>query len=291
MNAYRTGTVLILAAFLAGCGGTESRWAGTMSDSAGVTIVSNTDVGIWAPGEEWTFEEELRIGAVEGPPEYQFGAVSRIGVDSKGRIFVLDGQAQHIQVYAPDGTYEQTVGARGGGPGELQAGWALLMGLGDTLLVPDVRSLRFNRYAPDGSSAGSSRMVLEQGRPMSFKASTSGTIAEQIRPLSIMMPEEPSETPMDAIVLLALDGTVPDTLLRFPAGESLSSRGFTMYAAEPAWDLTDEGQLVFGAPDEYRISVYAGGRLQRVITRPFERIDPTWDALRDHPRFRALVEQ
>jgi hypothetical protein len=113
MKTYRAGTVLILAACLAACGGEESRWAGTMSDSAGVTIVSNTDVGIWGPGEGWALEEELRIGAVEGAPEYQFGQVSRIAVDSKGRIFVLDGQAQHIQVYSPDGTHEQTVGARG----------------------------------------------------------------------------------------------------------------------------------------------------------------------------------
>jgi hypothetical protein len=271
MKTYRAGTVLIVAAFLAACGGAESRWTGTMSDSAGVTIVSNPDVGIWAPGEEWSFEEELRIGVVEGPAEYQFGQVSRIAVGSKGRIFVLDGQAQHIQVYSPDGTYEQTVGARGGGPGELQAGLALLMGPGDTLLVPDGQSLRINRYAPDGSSAGSFRMVLEEGRPMGYKASTSGMIAEQIRPLSMFMPDEPVEHPMDAIVLLALDGTVSDTLLRFPSGASLGAQGFTLYAAEPAWDFTGEGFLVFGAPNEYRLGVYAGGQLQRIITRPFER--------------------
>ncbi len=267
----RGATILILAAFLAACGGLESRWGGTMSDSAGVTVVSNTDVGIWVAGDEWAFEEELRIGAVEGPPEYQFGSVSRIAVDSKGRIFVLDGQAQHIGVYSPDGIYERTVGARGGGPGELQAGLALLMGLGDTLLVPDGRSLRINRYAPDGSSAGSFRMVLEEGRPMSYKASTSGTIAGQIRPLSMFMPDEPDETPMDAIVLLGTDGGVTDTLLKFPSGASLSAQGFTLYAAEPAWDFTDEGHLVFGAPDEYRIGSYAGGQLQRIISMPFER--------------------
>lgn len=132
---------MILSAFVAGCGGAESRWAGTISDSAGVTIVSNTDVGIWAPGEEWRLGEEVRIGAVEGPPEHQFGEVQEIAVDSRGRIFVLDGQAQHIQVYSP----------------------------------------------------------------------------------------------------------------------------------EPAWDLADDLRLLFGVSHDYRIERYSGGRLDRVVTKPFER--------------------
>ncbi|HSG82625.1 MAG TPA: hypothetical protein VLC48_10265 [Gemmatimonadota bacterium] len=271
MRTYGVGSALILAVFLAACGGAESRWAGTMSDSAGVTIVSNTDVGIWATGEEWTFEEELRIGSVEGDTEYQFGEVGRMAVDSKGRIFVLDGQAQHIRVYLPDGTYEQTVGARGGGPGELRAGLAVLVGPGDSLLVPDGQNLRVNRYAPDGSSAGSFRMVLEEGRPMAWKASTTGIVAEQIRPLSMLLPGEAVENPEDVILHVAIDGTVIDTLLEFPSGRSLGPQGMTLYATEPAWDLSDDGQLVFGAADEYRISVYADGQLRRIITRPFER--------------------
>jgi hypothetical protein len=260
--------VLVAPCFVVACGGGESRWAGTMADSAGVTIVTNTDIGIWAPGEEWTLEEELRIGAVEGAPEYQFGEVFRIAVDSKGRIFVLDGQ--HIKVYSPDGAYEQTIGAPGQGPGELGAGMAVLIGAGDTLLVPDGRNLRFNQYAPDGSNSGSTRMVLEEGRPMRFKGTSSGMIAEQIRPL--MPPGQPAiENPMDAIVLLATDGTVSDTLMTFPSGELISSGGVMVYAPEPAWDLTNDGLLVFGVSDEYRIGLYVGGQLERVISKPYAR--------------------
>lgn len=270
MKTHRAGTLLILAAVLGGCGGRESRWAGNMSDSAGVTIVSNTEVGIWAAGEEWTFEEELRIGAVEGAPEYEFGEVSRLAVDSKGRIFVLDGQAQHIQVYSPDGIYEQTIGARGGGPGELRSAMALLIGPGDTLLVPDGMNLRFNRYAPDGSSAGSFRMVLEEGRPMGFRTTASGMIAEQMRPL--MLPGQPAaENPTDVIVLLAIDGSVTDTLMTFPSGELIGPGGVTVYAPEPAWDLTDELRLIFGVSDDYRIQLFSGGQLERIVTKPFER--------------------
>jgi len=269
-------TIVSLASLLAACGGDEVRWAGTITDSAGVTIVSNTEVGIWQPGEEWTLEEELRIGALEGAPEYQFGLVGSIAVDSKGSIYVLDSQAQHIQVYSPDGVYERTVGTRGGGPGELQAGMALLMGPGDTLLVPDGQNLRFSRYTPDGSSAGSTKMVLEEGRPMGFRATASGTIAEQIRPL--MLPNQPAiENPEDAIVLLANDGTVTDTLMTFPSGESIGAGTATLFAPEPVWDLTDELQLVFGVNDNYRIGLYTGGRPERIFTKPFDR-QPVGDA-------------
>jgi hypothetical protein len=276
MKTHEASTVLLLASFLVACGGGEPRWAGTISDSAGVTIVSNTDVGIWSPGEAWTLEEELRIGALEGAPEYQFGLVGSIAVDSKGSIYVLDSQAQHIQVYSPDGVYERTVGTRGGGPGELQAGMALLIGPGDTLLVPDGQNLRFTRYAPDGSSAGSTKMVIEEGRPMGFRATASGVIAEQIRPL--MLPNQPAiEDAEDAIVLLANDGTVTDTLTTFPSGETIGASSATLFAPEPVWDLTDELQLVFGVNDDYRIGLYAGGRPERIFTKPFDRI-PVGDA-------------
>ena len=49
---------------LTACSDGEPLWTGTMYDSAGVTIVSNPDVGIWTPGEEWVLEEEVRIGVV-----------------------------------------------------------------------------------------------------------------------------------------------------------------------------------------------------------------------------------
>lgn len=276
MATGRFSLAVFLSIPLVACADNDSRWTGTTRDSAGVTVVANPDIGMWAPGEEWGVEEELRIGAAEGDPHYEFGSIGGITVDSDGRIFVLDGQAQQIRVYSPDGIFEQTVGNRGDGPGELRAAMTVLLGPGDTLLVPDGRNLRFNRYAPDGSSTGSFRMVLEDGRPMAFRASTSGVIAEQLRPLAVMMPDQPA-TPdsMDAIVTRASDGTITDTLLTFRAGRSLlpgaASVAYTMYAAEPVWDIAADARLVFGSAAEYRIDLHADGRLQRIITMPHER--------------------
>ncbi len=264
--------VVAAAGIVAACGGSETRWAGTITDSAGVTIVSNTDVGIWAPGEEWTVEGELRIGTLDGPSEYQIGQVGSVAIDSKGRILVLDGQAQHIRVYSSNGTHDQTIGGRGGGPGELRSALALLMGPGDTLLVPDRGNLRFSRFAPDGSSAGSSRMVVESGVPMQFRASASGVIAEQVRPLSVLSGEPADGDTMDVLLHLASDGTVTDTIMKFPSGRAWTpGGGFRFFEAEPVWDLVGRSEIVLAAGGEFRIGIYADGRLERIVTKISER--------------------
>lgn len=259
---------------IAACGSGQTQWAGSMSDSAGVTIVSNPATGVWAPGEEWTFEEELRIGALEGDPEYQFGQVGFIALDSQDQIYVIDIQAQHIQVYAPDGSYVRTIGQRGSGPGELQGAAFVLVGPGDTLLVPDVQNQRINRFAPDGTSLGSFRIDLQQGIPILFQGTEDGLLAQQVRQFSL--PGQPViENPQDVIRTMAPDGAILDTLLTFASGETFRLSGgapqFKFYSAEPAWDISDD-RLLFAVNDDYRIDVYTlAGDLTRVIEKPFER--------------------
>jgi hypothetical protein len=274
-NGLKAATPLLLALSVLTCGEPAGRWAGTVTDSAGVTIVSNPGDGTWTAAERWTVEQDLRIGSVAGEPEYQFGQVGGITVDSRGRIFVLDAQAQVIRVYSPDGEYETTFGAQGSGPGELRGATFLLIGPGDTLLVPDVQNERVNRYAPDGTSLGSFPLRLQDGLPMMFRASAAGLLAMQVRPFAL--PGQPApENPEDAIVVFRPDGTVIDTVMAFPSGRTFSMAGpapeIRIYAAEPVWNLTDDGKLLFGVNDEYRIGVYTlDGGLQRIVAKEFER--------------------
>ncbi len=274
MTKPRIVVIALLSLALAACGGREGRWAGSVTDSAGIAIVANPAQGVWGADEVWTVEEEIRIGALEGAPEFQFGQIGGITVGSDGRIFVLDAQAQHIQVYAPDGSYERTIGKKGGGPGELQGAIFVLMGPGDTLLVPDMQNQRVNRYAPDGASLGSFRLSLEKGLPMQFRATPSGILAQQLRPLAL--PGQPTPEMIDAIVVIQPDGTVVDTLKTFASGETFKLGGaapeINIYSPEPVWELTDEMKLLFGVNDQYNIGVYSSdGALERIIRKPFER--------------------
>jgi len=282
---------LLILAFIAACSTAEG-WTGTVTDSAGVTIVTNTDRGTWEEGGGWTLEEELRIGSLSGELEYQFGQIGLIALDSRDRIFVLDMQAREVRVFSPDGTYQQTIGGPGSGPGELgaQVG-ALFMGPGDTLLIPDLANQRVNRYAPDGTSLGSFPLRLENGLPLSIVATRTGVVAEQVRPLSL--PDRPARDSLDVIVTLATDGSVLDTLMRFPPGASLvlNSRGAqrTIFAAEPVWTLSDDMQLFFGITNEYRISVFdRDGNLQRIVTKP---VEPAPVTERDKEMMWDVIEQ
>ncbi|MGD2122777.1 MAG: 6-bladed beta-propeller [Gemmatimonadota bacterium] len=263
MNTRQLIPVAFLFAAVAGCSDGDMGWAGTISDSAGVTIVSNPAQGIWAPGEEWVLEEELRIGGVEGDLDYLFGDIWGVTVDSHGRVFVLDFQEQRIQVYSPEGVYERTIGRRGEGPGEFMGGVSLLMGPGDTLLVQDNRLLRINRFAPDGSNAGSYRMQLDDRHPQAFKVTASGVIAEHFE-----YPDSPGqpavENPTDAIAVVTTDGEILDTLLTYT---SLASRGVYFYERGVSWDITDGPDLVSGDSDEYRLEIRSGDRLRRVVTK------------------------
>ncbi|MGD8700495.1 MAG: hypothetical protein PVJ43_14455, partial [Gemmatimonadales bacterium] len=73
------------------------------------------------------------------------------------------------------------------------------------------------------------------------------------------------------VVLLANDGTVTDTLMTFSSGESMSSGAFTLFAPEPAWDITDDLQLLFGINDDYRITLYTDGQPDRIFIKYFQR--------------------
>jgi len=272
-----TGTerlsIIALAAMLAGCGG-GSQWTGTITDSAGVAIVANTDQGVWGPSEGWTLAEDLRIGMVEGDPTYQFGQIGFISVDSRGEIYVTDVQTQNIRVFSPEGQHLRTIGRPGAGPGELSPNAAVvLIAPGDTLLVPDIGNRRINRYLSDGTSLNSTPIALERGLPATFRVTPSRTIVMQLRPLAL--PNMPAPDSMDAIVVLEPSGEIGDTIMKFPSGRTLNLGGaapeINVFAAEPLWDVTQELGVLYGVNNAYRISWYGqDGSLERVITMPHE---------------------
>ena len=87
--------VFLLATVCAGCSTDESgsTWTGSVTDSAGVTIVSNSDEPIWTDVDRWTVEQNLVIGAVDGDANYLFGNITGICVATDRRLYVLDQAA------------------------------------------------------------------------------------------------------------------------------------------------------------------------------------------------------
>jgi hypothetical protein len=267
------GLVLLLSA--CSVGGDSGKWSGTVRDSVGITIVENPDVGLWRGGEGWRVEEELRIGSLADDPDYQFGQVGTVAVNSLGEIFISDTQAQDVRVFSPDGIYLRTLGGPGSGPGELGPGASnLLMSPGDTLLVPDPRNRRINRYGPDGTSLGSTLLYPERERALRYNLNPLGAMAVQVRP--VQSPNQPVIDSLDAIRVVEASGAFGDTLFQFPSGGLFQGPGIHYFTSEPMWEITDSLTLLYGMNSEYRIGAYdRSGTLRRVISKAFEprRID------------------
>jgi hypothetical protein len=260
----RCVSLAVLLSFpVTSCSDREPHWTGTISDSVGVTIVTNPEVGIWAPGEEWTLEEEIRIGAVEGNPAYQFGFIQEIAVGQDSRIYVLDQLGRHVKVFSPDGVFERVVGGPGDGPGELGGNPMFLAVLpGDTLIVFDAPR-RINRYAPDGTSIESIPTEIRFGFLVACRATPRGSVAFQVRSFG---PGLGDTDTLDAIVQFGGDRLFGDTLLRIRTGE-MTGEAWNVYPREPVWTLTDDLDVVFGENHEYRLGVHSEGSLNRIISK------------------------
>lgn len=275
MRTYpRTVAALPFLALLVACTQGEKR-AYTVTDSADVAVVTNTETGLWTPADQWTLEEEVRFGAVDDDPDYQLGQVGGLAVGSDGRIYVSDIQGRHIKVFSDDGQYLQTIGAPGDGPGELGRNTAfVLLTAGDTLIVPDLTNQRINRYAPDGTALPSAPVLLERGRPMRFKATPDGVVTAQVR--------LPISRSTDVIVVVRSSGTFGDTLMTFPSGGANSVPGeIRQFSPEPMWDVTDSLTVLMGVNNEYRIGKYdRHGSLTSIFTKAYEPVPVTERDLR-----------
>ena len=119
----RTNPLLLGAATttlaLAACetdAGSSGAGPDTVVETIGDTTVVRTVSGsVW--DTEATLVPEVSIGELEGPEEYLFGWIWSIAVDDDHMVYVFDEQAQHVRVFDSGGTYVETLGRRGEGPG------------------------------------------------------------------------------------------------------------------------------------------------------------------------------
>lgn len=287
--------VLACALVLAACGdqrpGTE--WQGSVVDSAGTQVVHNPAEGLWTEETRWTYREELRIGALDGSPELQFGQISGVDVSPEGEILVLDAQAQEVRVFGPDGAYLRTLGEAGSGPGELGPGAAgVFLAPDGSVRVVDPLNQRVNAYEPDGTPRGSFPLDFRGGIPLRWEMDPSGRLVAQLRGMGV--PGMEAHEGGDPIVVYGEDGTVTDTIHRLPRGQSVEfSQGqvprIRMFEPEPLWDLGSEGTLVSAMNDRYLVDVRdAAGELRHMFSLPFER-RPVEES--DRTLFRRLLRE
>lgn len=272
---YESRAVLLLALLLplAACADTGAdsggEWAGSVRDSAGIRVVENPAQGMWTESDRWTVDEALRIGALDGAPEYQFGEIRTLDVDDDGRIYVLDGQAQEVRVYDSGGTYVSTIGTAGNGPGELSQGANGVFVDGAEVLVPDMGTQRVNIFGRGGEFVRSWRLGLENGIPMRWDRDGQGRLVAQLRSFD---PSQPAAD-VEPVAVYSDSGAVVDTMAMLPRGRSMemteTGPRIRLFEAESAWETLPDGGLATGRSNVYRIELHGpDGSLQRVITLP-----------------------
>lgn len=147
---------VLLVASVSGCRGDGSAHGGAQVQHevhGDTTIVRTLSGSEW--GDSVRVDQELSIGQLDGPPEYQFATIEGLAVDSAGGIYVFDNGSRVLRYYDADGKYVRTLGREGQGPGEYGdavLGMAVRHSDG-RLLVDDARNARMNIYNPDGSFA------------------------------------------------------------------------------------------------------------------------------------------
>lgn len=272
LSLLRSGGAICIALFLGACGAGERAATGTVvRDSAGITIVENSSP-VWTETTRWRVspEPEVEIGVLEGEEVYQLNRVRGATVLSDGRIVIANAGSAELRYYDASGRYLQTVGRRGGGPGEFQfvgipyrlAGDSLLVGAdpgAHRLALFDLDGRYVESYGTPGTRAlGSAVGVLEDGDVvrLALLAGMGGDDGQGRDPM--------------VVVRHARDGTPTDTLARLPGSERyrVTERSGSMimvmnslipFAREQRVALG--GGLVYaGAGDSYEVEVYRTDR-------------------------------
>jgi len=225
------------------------------------TIVRTLEGSVW--GDSVSLTEELSIGTLNGPPEYEFGQVQDVAADANGGVYVFDGQVPALRYYDTAGRHVRTLGGKGSGPGEYQdASLGVVIRHRDgRVVMRDPRNARLNIYATDGSPLPP---VLVTSGLFTSQATTLDTADHLYLRIMTGRPERNKPWP---IALLHLDdqGRIVDTLVPpVLAGELLESGG-TMFAREKHWAFSPLGGFVVALSDRYRIEHFRGdGRVLRI---------------------------
>lgn len=151
-HTLRLAWIVPAAIVVAGCGSGSGARGPVVTDSAGITITTNTSPR-WAPGEEWRLSERpvMSIGG-EGDSVYELVRITGIVRLSDGSIVLAMRRPHVVYLYDSTGRFVRSIGRAGQGPAEYNQPQTVLPMPGDSLLVPDLGSSPI--YSRDGAVGG-----------------------------------------------------------------------------------------------------------------------------------------
>lgn len=225
----RVALAVGLAVVLAACQRDTAPGAAVTRDSAGIRIVDNSGPA-WKAGAGWKVVDSplVDIGG-RGQTPYELDQVRGPVRLSDGRLALANASTNEIRLYDAAGKHLRSTGRPGSGPGEYRNIQSFWLGPGDSLLVVEPITRRLSVLDAQGNYARSFSLGSQSGQivptngrielamPVGWLADGAVAGASQ----SIAINKSRPGIYRDSITLIryAPDGTVRDTLGRFPGVE------------------------------------------------------------------------
>lgn len=265
-----------LATGLAGCAPAPGASRVTTSDSAGVAIVESTGPR-WAAGDGWQVDTipSWDVGSLAGGAAYEFDVVEDAMRLPDGAVVVADFGSRQVRKFGSDGQVVWVSGRQGDGPGEYNRLRNVNSYRGDSLLVYDFWLGRATVLDRDGKVGRVFRLEGTGRSDRIYPLSDSTLVAVFLgiealeRGLAsggglIRIPEP--------LVRVRPDGTVVDTIVVVPGGESFmvpEAEVRPLFGRRGAPVDVARGEVYLGTADRMEFRVHAeDGRLLRSIRVP-----------------------
>jgi hypothetical protein len=233
-TCYRPLVWILTGATVVACAGTRSRSLTTAQVDTlpgNIIRVRNTGPTGWTDTNGWKLVLERSIHPPPGDPG-ELGHPAVVVATSGGDVLVLDSKPAVIKHYSADGTFLNTIGREGSGPGEFHDYGGLYVAR-DTLLHQDAEQTRASVYGIDGKF-----ITSWTSAPMTER----GLVADDSGRVPILAETETNRINSGhAVIRHHTDGSTIDTVWYPDAQEPATWRLKTAHA--------DMGMLVPYAPD------------------------------------------
>lgn len=242
-------------------------------DSAGVRIVTNGERGAWTPDQAWSFVADTAYPAPATDSTPVLGGVAGFAVTAAGGAALFDAADVVIRQYDSAGRYLRSFGGKGTGPGEFSGSqMSVLIGRGDSIIVPDFGNRRISVFTPDGKFARMMPITLTGVIPARWGALPDGGLAEQA--MVLYLKGDTAKQRENVILRLGPDGAVRDTLLPLPGdpvldlGAGPAGAKTPVFESQAAWRVRRDGALIEGMTGTYRLTLRdPAGKVEMIFGR------------------------
>jgi hypothetical protein len=203
---------------------------------------------------------DLTIGVEDGDENLMFGLITRIDLDGKGNIYILDYKFRKVVVCGPDGRHLRTIAVPAGqGPREATNLSGIAVTPGGTLFVNDTRKVIV--YGSDGQFL---RSFL-----VDFHISSIGCAGTE---------DLVTIGPNDGKILHVFDqsgkllASFGDTFT--PPAELEQMKEMPMFGAPMLFNCSKDGRIFVLNPHRYEVSVFKDRKLEGVLKGNSELFKP-----------------